>query len=74
MDLKLSGKTTLITGASKGIGAGVARGLAEEGCNVHLVARTAADLEAFAETLRADTGVEVTTHAFDLSDGATWTS
>ena len=70
MDLKLSGKTTLITGASKGIGAGVARGLAEEGCNVHLVARTAADLEAFAETLRADTGVEVTTHAFDLSDGA----
>ena len=27
MDLKLSGKTALITGASKGIGAGVARGL-----------------------------------------------
>ena len=70
MDLKLSGKTALITGASKGIGAGVARGLAEEGCNVHLVARTAADLEAFAKTLRADTGVEVTTHSFDLSDGA----
>ena len=45
MDLKLSGKTALITGASKGIGAGVAQGLAEEGCHVHIVSRTIADLE-----------------------------
>ena len=69
MDLKLSGKTALITGASKGIGVGVAQGLAEEGCNVHIVSRTIADLEAFAKTLRENTDVEVTTHAFDLSDG-----
>ncbi|NEJ11312.1 3-oxoacyl-ACP reductase, partial [Rhizobium leguminosarum] len=31
MDLKLEGRVALITGSSKGIGEGVARGLAREG-------------------------------------------
>ncbi|MEK9725587.1 MAG: SDR family NAD(P)-dependent oxidoreductase, partial [Rhodospirillaceae bacterium] len=70
MDLQLSGKTAVVTGASKGIGAGVARGLAEEGCNLHIVSRTAADLEKVADEIRAATGVDVTPHALDLSDGA----
>lgn len=70
MDLNLTGKTAVVTGASKGIGAGVARGLAEEGCHVHIVSRTAADLEAYAAELAAETGVTVTPHALDLSDGA----
>jgi len=70
MDLNLKGKTAIVTGGSKGIGAGVARGLADEGCNIHIVSRTAADLEAYAATLRETTGVEVTPHAFDLSEGA----
>ena len=34
MDLKLAGKTALITGSSSGIGKGCAQVLAEEGCNV----------------------------------------
>ena len=68
MDLKLSGKTALITGASKGIGAGVAKGLAMEGCNLHLVARTQIDLEHLAEDLHSNTKVEVNIYPFDLSN------
>ncbi|MDP7227700.1 MAG: SDR family NAD(P)-dependent oxidoreductase, partial [Alphaproteobacteria bacterium] len=45
MDLEITGKTALVTGASKGIGLAVAKGLAAEGCNVHLASRTASDLE-----------------------------
>ena len=67
MDLKLSGKTALITGGSRGIGAGIAKGLALEGCNLQLVARTQKDLEGLAKNLVTNTGVEVNIYPFDLS-------
>ena len=46
MDLRLTGKTVLITGASQGIGAGLAKAFAEEGCHVRLTARSVDKLEA----------------------------
>lgn len=45
MDLGIKGRTALITGGSKGIGLFIAERLAEEGCNLVLVARGLEDLE-----------------------------
>ncbi|MEV6297882.1 SDR family oxidoreductase [Actinoplanes sp. NPDC051861] len=53
MDLALSGKTALVTGASRGIGLAVVRALAEEGVSVVAGARgTTRELAALAETSR----------------------
>jgi len=38
MSLSFSGKTVVITGASRGIGLGIARGFAQAGANLHLIA------------------------------------
>jgi 3-oxoacyl-[acyl-carrier protein] reductase len=45
MHLGLRGKRALVIGASRGIGWACAEVLAEEGCDVVLVSRTAAELE-----------------------------
>lgn len=57
MDLNLRGRTAFITGASAGIGAGVARVLAREGVRVAIAARRADALEALAVQI-ADAGAE----------------
>jgi NAD(P)-dependent dehydrogenase (short-subunit alcohol dehydrogenase family) len=67
MDLHLQGKTAIITGGSKGIGAGAALGLAEEGCAVTIVSRNQSELDATANKIRAKTHVDVSTYAADLS-------
>jgi NAD(P)-dependent dehydrogenase (short-subunit alcohol dehydrogenase family) len=68
MDLKLSGRTALITGSSKGIGLSVGQWFAREGVNVCLVARSAELLKKEAAALAAATGVSVRSMAADLSD------
>jgi NAD(P)-dependent dehydrogenase (short-subunit alcohol dehydrogenase family) len=66
MDLGLKGRTVLITGASKGIGAAAAEVFAEEGCHVHLAARSGDVLEALATRLRDRHQIRATPHAVDL--------
>ncbi len=54
---RLSGRLALITGASRGIGAAVARRFAAEGAHVILVARTVGGLEERDDEIRAAGGV-----------------
>jgi dehydrogenase/reductase SDR family protein 4 len=51
---RLDGKVALITGASKGIGAAMARGLAESGAQVVLSSRKLEAVDATAQALRDD--------------------
>ncbi|KAB2570471.1 NADP-dependent l-serine l-allo-threonine dehydrogenase [Lasiodiplodia theobromae] len=52
--MSLSGKIILITGASMGIGAAIARRLAQESATLILLSRSADKLHALASSLRAD--------------------
>ena len=56
MDLKLHGKRCLVTGASAGIGTGIARVMAREGVRLAILARRADRLEALADEIAAETG------------------
>ena len=68
MDLKLAGKTALITGGSKGIGRATAEIFAAEGCNVIIVARSAEALAAAKSAIVQKSNTRVDTVAADLSD------
>ena len=48
----LEGRTALVTGASRGIGRAIARGLAEAGADVVLAARNEKDLELVVDDMR----------------------
>ena len=55
-DGRLAGRIALVTGASRGIGAAVARRLAGEGAHVVMVARTVGALEEVDDQIQAQGG------------------
>ena len=70
MDLGLTGRTALVTGASKGIGLSIAKWFAKEGVNVCMVARSGDILAKEAEAIRKSAQVNVQMLAADMSDPA----
>ncbi|AMG87146.1 SDR family oxidoreductase [Bordetella bronchiseptica] len=67
MDMKIAGQRVLITGASQGIGAGLAQAFAAEGCHLALTARSADKLQALAQDLRGRHGVQVDVLPLDMT-------
>ncbi|HEY1012019.1 MAG TPA: SDR family oxidoreductase [Herpetosiphonaceae bacterium] len=66
-DFRLTGQVALVTGASKGIGWGVARALAGAGARVAVAARSSDELEQLTAAIRADGG-EAAAFALDVRD------
>jgi NAD(P)-dependent dehydrogenase (short-subunit alcohol dehydrogenase family) len=65
--ISLAGKNAIITGAGKGIGAAIAKRLAQADANLVLISRTLADLELVATEIRSDTSVKVLPVVCDVS-------
>ncbi|OYD67813.1 SDR family NAD(P)-dependent oxidoreductase [Rhodococcus sp. OK302] len=70
MDLRLSGKRAIVAGGSKGIGLAIARGLAAEGVDVAILARTAESVDSVAAQISAEFGVRAIGVVTDTRDDA----
>ena len=70
MNLQLDGKTCLVTGASAGIGVGIARIMAREGVRLAITARRRERLQALAEEIATECGEEPLVIAADLTQAA----
>jgi len=64
----LTGRTALVTGAGRGIGLALANGLAEQGADVVLVARTESQLLSARQSIETRTGRKVWAFPYDLAD------
>lgn len=67
--LDLSGHIALVTGASRGIGASIAKGLAARGAHLVLVAKTPGALEEVDDAIQSAGGAPATLVPLDLQDG-----
>jgi NAD(P)-dependent dehydrogenase (short-subunit alcohol dehydrogenase family) len=67
VDLRLSGKIALITGASKGIGRATALTMAAEGVSLHLAARSGDELDKLKKEILTKHKVKVDLYPGDLS-------
>jgi NAD(P)-dependent dehydrogenase (short-subunit alcohol dehydrogenase family) len=74
MDLQLTGRRAVITGASRGIGFAIGRALAAEGAAVALVSRDAHGIEQRAARLGDETGAQVVGIAADTGEDASVTA
>jgi 3-oxoacyl-[acyl-carrier protein] reductase len=70
METGLRGRVVIVAASSQGIGRETAAAFAAEGCRVAICARTRDKLEAAAQEIRAKTGAELFTQAFDVTDAA----
>ena len=70
MDLKLEGKTALVTGGSEGIGKGIAGALAKEGVDVAICARRKEPLEQAAAEIAKEANRKVVAITADLTKDA----
>lgn len=68
MDLQLTGKVGVVTGASTGIGRAIAKGLAAEGVELVVVARRRELLESLAQEIEAVVGPRPQIVALDLME------
>lgn len=68
MDLNIKGQNAIISGGTRGIGAGIAEVLAEEGVNLALIYRSdSAGSLAFAEKLASKNGVKAEAYLCDVT-------
>ena len=70
MEFGLKGKTALVAAASKGLGFACAMGLAKEGANVAICARTEADVQQAAERIKGETGANILPLVADVTQAA----
>ena len=70
MDLGLKNRVALVAASSQGIGRATAEAFAGEGCRVAMCARNSHTLQAAADNIRKEYGVEVLAEAFDVTDAA----
>lgn len=68
MELNVKGKVALIAAGTKGLGFGIARELAAEGARVAVASRSQSNIDEAVESLRTQTGAEVSGYRLEMAD------